>query len=77
MVISVLRVKHGIAHPFIYISKHFTIFLYIYVSNYAGSRLMLTYMTSETTPDHKGFIAQYEAICGGKYLVLAARKFYS
>ena len=30
-----------------------------------GSRLMLTYRTRENSPDHLGFIAQYEAVCGG------------
>ena len=32
----------------------------------SGSRLMVTYKTHESSPDHKGFKAQYEAVCGGK-----------
>ncbi|XP_023349117.1 tolloid-like protein 1 [Eurytemora carolleeae] len=31
-----------------------------------GSRLMLTYRTRENSPDHLGFMAQYEAVCGGE-----------
>ena len=27
---------------------------------------MVTYKTHEHSPDHKGFRAQYEAVCGGK-----------
>ena len=30
-----------------------------------GSRMMLTYKTHNQSPDHKGFTAQYEAVCGG------------
>jgi len=31
-----------------------------------GSRILLTYKTSEQSPDHMGFTAQYEAVCGGE-----------
>lgn len=30
-----------------------------------GSRMLLTYKTHNLSPDHKGFTAQYEAVCGG------------
>jgi len=30
-----------------------------------GSRMMLTYRTHDQSPDHMGFTAQYEAVCGG------------
>ena len=30
-----------------------------------GSRMMVTYRTQVDSPDHRGFTAQYEAVCGG------------
>ena len=31
-----------------------------------GSRILLTYKTSDQSPGHLGFTAQYEAVCGGE-----------